>query len=306
MYGTATRRSREQHIAEKDRDLLGYICETVCEKIKRRKPVYEKMIMDFSVLIARMIRTGDHSSLPSAFDKLADSIEEYWFYSAYEEEDKELLFSYIRIYQDISLFKAYIETDRYENDIQSASIRYKDYYKLFQAIYDNPELTHGKLGKILDLSASNLSQRISGMIEEGYIYTTRVGKYKFYSLSNKGLELLNVMTAREEEVRSRQLQPTMEEILKQLFRQPAAIEKNIFAKDSPGIRWADLLLRKDDDDGRKVEKQYIEQFTKRKSINLNSVYSENFRNYHKSIEQIEELFEDNLSEFNVPFEYSNR
>lgn len=196
MDNTIIRKSDTLHITEQDQNLLEYICEKIYEKIKEQKPVYEKMIMDFSVLIARMIQTGSDSGLPSSFNKLADSLKEYWFYSAYQEENKELSFSYIRIYQAISVFRAFIENNRYEEDIQNAAVRFKKYYKLLQAIYDNPELTYGDLVETLKLEASNLSQDISSLIKEEYIYTNMVGKYKFYSLSNKGLELLNVLSAK--------------------------------------------------------------------------------------------------------------
>lgn len=302
MNDTMTRKPGVLHITEKDQDLLGYICEKLCEKIKRRKPVYEKMIMDFSVLIARMIQTGSDSGLPSSFEKLADNLKEYWFYSAYREEDKELSFSYIRIYQDISMFRAFIESNRYEENIQNAVVRFRKYNKLLQAIYDNPELTHGNLAEILKLKVSNLSQRISSLIKEEYIYTTRVGKYKFYSLSNKGLELLNAISAKEGEESKSCLPQSIErkELIQKILELAMIKDHYISAKDVLEFQWPDYHLEKydaEDGDGKKI-------IIKQRDNYSNPVYSDNDRYYQRMLNLIEEKNRDSISENGTDIYYN--
>lgn len=301
MNSTMIRKPGVLHITEKDRDLLEYICEKICEKIKRRKPVYEKMIMDFSVLIARMIQAGSDSGLPSSFDKLADSLKEYWFYSAYREEDKELSFSYIRIYQDINVFRAFIENNRYEEDIQNAAVRFRKYYKLLQAIYDNPELTHGDLAEILKLKVSNLSQRISGLIEEEYIYTNRVGKYKFYSLSNKGLELLDVLSAKEEKTRSNLPQQIeRKELIQQILELAMTKDNYLSAKDVLEFQWPDFHVDKYDAEDGDEKKIIVKQ--------RSPVYSDNDRYYQRVLNLSEEKNRDSIWEngINVCFDFTTR
>ena len=292
MNGTITRKPEMQHITEKDQGLLGSICEKICEKIKRRKPVYEKMIMDFSVLVARRIQAGGDSRLPSSFDELTDILKEYWFYSAYREEDKELSFSYIRIYQDISMYRAFIESNRYEEDIQNAAVRFRKYYKLLQVIYDNPELTHGELAAILKLQVSNLSQRIFGLIEEGYIYTSRVGKYKFYSLSNKGLELLNVLSAKEEKTRCCLPQPiARKELIQQILEREIIKENYISAKDALEFQCSGFHLEK-----------YNTQSGDEKK-NSNQIYSGDDRYYQRMLNLIEEKSRDSIAENRININY---
>lgn len=150
------------------------------------------MIMDFSLLITRLIHDSVLFELPQAFERMAEIVERYWFYSARREEDPDLSFSYVRIYQNINILKVYMANNKRENKIHDDAVKIGKQPKqvqAIQAIHDNPGSTHGDICEIIRTSKSNLSQRISSLIEQGYIIVNRIGKYNYYSLSNKGLEL---------------------------------------------------------------------------------------------------------------------
>lgn len=196
------RKTGELYLSSKDRELLEYLCTTIGEKILARKPIYEKMIMDFSLLIARLIHGGMLFDLPQSYEKLTDIVERYWFYSSRQENDPDLSFSYVRIYQNISLLKTYSENSKRESTIRDDANQIRKLSKqvqAIQAIHDNPGSTHGDISEIIGTSKSNLSQRIAGLIEREYIVVSRVGKYNYYSLSNKGLELYGILCIQDQE-----------------------------------------------------------------------------------------------------------
>ena len=198
MNGGIVRKAGEFSLSKRDSELFDYLCETISEKVMNRKPVYEKMIMDFSLLIARLIHNSILFELPSSFEKMVEIVEGYWFYSAHQEEDSELSFSYVRIYQNISMLKVYASNNRRENSIQEASVRYRKHRRIIQVVHDNPGLTHKDLSTILNMSPSNLTQRIASLIDQGYIYANRTGKYIYYALSNKGLELFAYLSEKND------------------------------------------------------------------------------------------------------------
>lgn len=185
-------KTKELYLPQKDNDLLEYLCTTISEKIIARQPIYEKMIMDFSLLVARLIHNNVLFELPQVFERMAEIVERYWFYSSHREENPDLSFSYVRIYQNINMLKVYIANNQRESTIYDDANRIMKQPKqmqAIQAIHDNPGSTHEEICEIIRTSKSNLSQYISSLIEQGYIIVNQIGKYSYYSLSNKGLEL---------------------------------------------------------------------------------------------------------------------
>lgn len=198
MNSETIRKAGELCMSQKDNDLLEYLCTTIAQKVRERKPVYEKMIMDFSLLITRLIHDSMLFELPHVFEEMAEIVERYWFYSASREEDTDLSLSYVRIYQNINILKVYTANNKRENKIHDDAIKIGKQPKKVQAIraiHDNPGSTHGDICEIMRTSKSNLSQCISSLIEQGYIIVNRMGKYNYYSLSNKGLELHELLCA---------------------------------------------------------------------------------------------------------------
>ena len=173
----------------KSDDLLIYFCETLTKKIMDRKPIYEKTIMDFSILVANLIRRKTLSKLPDSFQKLTETVEEFWFYSAYKEQDLETSFSYIRIFQIVNMYKVYAADKRIEHEINDDAAKFKKQQRLIQIIYNNPGLTQKDLCRVLKISPANLTKRISNLVQQGYISTSLIGKFTWYSLSYKGLIL---------------------------------------------------------------------------------------------------------------------
>ena len=74
---------------------------------------------------------------------------------------------------------------------------FKRQFRLIQVIYDNPGTTLQDLCKILKISSANLLKRINPLIEQGFIYISEVGKFKFYSFSNSGLDLYSLLSGED-------------------------------------------------------------------------------------------------------------
>jgi len=180
-------------------DKLNYLCEKVVEKISNKQVISEKMILDLSIIITYMINNDFCLELPESFDKMVSVVEDYWFYSSHKDDNKEACLSYIRVYQTINMYKVYIANNKYQERIKEASVRFKRQYRLIQILYDNPGIRMQDLCKLLKTSVTNLKKRITVLIEQGYVYISKIGNFDFYSLSNSGLDLYNLLSGNDEE-----------------------------------------------------------------------------------------------------------
>ena len=176
---------------------LNYICEKVIEKIDKKEVISEKMILDLSLFIAYMINNDVYIELPDSFNRMVEVVEGYWFYSAYNDDNTEASLSYVRVYQTINMYKVFIANNKHVERIKEASERFKRQFKLIHVIYENPGTTLKDLCRILKISSANLLKRITPLIEQGVIYISEVGKFKFYSLSNSGLDLYSLLSGED-------------------------------------------------------------------------------------------------------------
>ena len=178
---------------------LDYICEKIIEKISNKQTISEKMILDLSIFIAYMINNKFSFELPDSYQRMEDVVEDYWFYSSSKDDNKEACLSYIRVYQTINLYKVYIANNKYQKRIQEDSIRFKRQFNLIKKIYDNPGIRQQDFHKLLKISATSLKTRINDLIEQGYVYISKIGNNSFYSLSNSGLDLYRLLSGEDNE-----------------------------------------------------------------------------------------------------------
>ena len=156
------------------------------------------MISDLSVCIAYLIINSESVELPESFDTVFEKLREYWFYSAYNDCDKEVSFSYVRAYQAMEVYQGLVNYREYVEKIMKASKEFEGEYELIKIINDNlGEIMPKDLCKQLNITPDELKKRIKGLIEQGYIYVKYIGKYRFYSLSNSGIELFNLLSSSE-------------------------------------------------------------------------------------------------------------
>lgn len=178
---------------------LDYICEKIIEKISNKQTISEKMILDLSIFIAYMINNKFSFELPDSYQRMEDVVEDYWFYSSSKDDNKEACLSYIRVYQTINLYKVYIANNKYQKRIQEDSVRFKRQFNLIKKIYDNPGIRQQDFHKLLKISATSLKTRINDLIEQGYVYISKIGNNSFYSLSNSGLDLYRLLSGEDNE-----------------------------------------------------------------------------------------------------------
>lgn len=176
-------------ISKKDNELFARFCKDISKKVEQRRPIYEKTILDFSLLTTRIFQFGSFFELPNCFKQLSEHIEDYWLYSAFDDEDKELSFSYIRLYQIVYMYKVSSASNKLEKKLLEASTKYKNHFNLFFQIREKPGITHKDLAEKINKSIANLSHQTSELEEQGFITSYRHGKYKHYQLSYSGLKL---------------------------------------------------------------------------------------------------------------------
>ena len=95
------------------------------------------------------------------------------------------------------MYKVFIANNKHVERIKEASERFKRKFKLIHVIYENPSTTLKDLCRILKISSANLLKRITPLIDQGFIYISEVGKFKFYSLSNSGLDLYSLLSGED-------------------------------------------------------------------------------------------------------------
>jgi DNA-binding transcriptional ArsR family regulator len=183
----------DKHNAEE----VSSLCMELRNALSERKPIRDKTMLDFSRAIC-LFMCGGLDGLPESFFSLADEVEDYWQFSAIKEKNKELCFSYIRVYQITRMIRVFDKEKQRDKSMFLAAEKNKKHYELLSVIHENPGITHKELSEILRLTPSMLSHRTSKLEDSGFLYTRRIGKQKYYSLSYYGLNLYKLLAAQTE------------------------------------------------------------------------------------------------------------
>ena len=190
-----TNRSDGLSVVDENVKALSGLCVELTEALASRKPVRDKAMLDFSRLTCQLINGGLLEGLPRGFADLSDIAEDYWRYHAHKDKNKDLCFSYIRIYQITSMVRVFDRDKRRDKILFEATEKNRKHFDLLKQIYMDPGITHKVLSEKLGMTPSMLSHR-TGMLEEsGVLFARRMGKNKYYSLSNLGLNLYKRLDA---------------------------------------------------------------------------------------------------------------
>ena len=171
------------------------LCKKVKEIIVKRKVIRERTLLDFNKLSIWAI-CASLEELPSAFYELAEYISDYWRYQAASETDRELAYSYIRIYQSVNMLKTYYFEREREQMIREQSLKSYDVKKLLGEIRDYPGISRQKLQKKLGISFEKLDEQIAYLDINGFCTSKCFGFDKCYILSENGIDLYDTMMNR--------------------------------------------------------------------------------------------------------------
>lgn len=173
------------------------LCYQIKESIIDRKPIQEKALLDFSRLTCQLLYNGISKDLPYNFTVLSERAEDYWHYYANKDADRDLSYSYVRVYQITSMVNVFVKDKHRDKYLFEAMEKSKKHMNLLKQVYQLPGITHKGLSEQLGISPSMLSHRTAQLEEQGFLFARRIGKNKYYSLSNLGINLYKRLIAQE-------------------------------------------------------------------------------------------------------------
>ena len=175
--------------------VLSRISDNLRDAIAHRRMISDRTVFDFCRLTTKLLYGGIAYPLPVSFSELAKEAEDYWFYTAKDDRNKDRCFTYIRIYQITSMVRtAEAEEQRQAKLMAEAqTLKNKGTYEVLFSIYNSPGITHKMLSQYLGVTASALTQKAARLEKSGYLFSKRNGRNKSYSLSNYGISLFKQM-----------------------------------------------------------------------------------------------------------------
>lgn len=189
MGGRIARNEQALNGIVENETMLSHVCTTLSEALDDRKIVPERTLLDFSRMTCQLIYDGLSDGIPAGFTELTEAVEEYWHYIAHKDKNVERRFSYIRLYQITSMVRIFERERQQEQLIFDLTEKNRKHSYLLRCIHDSPGITHKELSKKLSISPSMLSHRTDQLEAQGILDNRRIGKCKYYSLSNLGLSL---------------------------------------------------------------------------------------------------------------------
>ena len=135
--------------------------------------------------------------LPTPCIKLMENIEEIWDFRQFEEISKEEAFLFGSIWGTSKLMKKKIARTKRRSDLSDLVHSYIKYKWIFKEILAKPGIMHKELAHKGGMSASLLTQTLSGMIKNQFITYNHLGREKHYYLLETGEKLYQNMKEEE-------------------------------------------------------------------------------------------------------------
>lgn len=135
--------------------------------------------------------------LPTPCIKLMENIEEIWDFRQFEEISKEEAFLFGSIWGTSKLMKKKIARTKRRSDLSDLVHSYIKYKWIFKEISAKPGIMHKELAHKGGMSASLLTQTLSGMIQNQFITYNHLGREKHYYLLETGEKLYQNMEDEE-------------------------------------------------------------------------------------------------------------
>lgn len=168
---------------------ISRVCNEISISMNKRQPIHDRLLHNLSRLTCFFISSGISESFPEDFFALSDSAEDYWLYSAKKEKNKDICFTYVRVYQITNMAKTWMGENKRNILLSSAIENNRKHYDLISTVYSFPGINHKTLSNELGITASMLSHRTKVLEDQHILFSKREGKNKYYSLSNLGLSL---------------------------------------------------------------------------------------------------------------------
>lgn len=165
---------------------LSKLSTLLLEDITNNKIVRERLLLDFSKQVVKLLEKSELPMLPDSFSILADYVDEYQRYDAECETDVRRATAYSRVFQITQMLHIHIKETQKDLLIDNAVSKHRNNLKLLYIISSTPWITHKELSKELEISPPALTYKISLLEKEGFVINLRQGRQKHYFLTEQG------------------------------------------------------------------------------------------------------------------------
>lgn len=169
------------------------------QHIRDKKGLTPGILYDVSKLAAEVIRNHLYSRLDDNYYVLMEHVEKYQNFQANQGEETSYSFSMGELSGIVKLLEEVQKQEESASKISSDLNRYQEKKNIFTVVNEEPGITHKQLARRCGMEISNLSHLMSPMESDGYFYSRKSGRNKYYFLSGKGRELLEKMSGSEED-----------------------------------------------------------------------------------------------------------
>ena len=152
-------------------------------------------MLDFSRMAIIVFRNKMTKEV-DAFQNLSRRMSDYWHYGLMHETNPDRGYSYVRLYQMITMIQTYYADCELDHRIHGALENNRSNADLIAQIRHAPGITHRKLCEVLAATSDDLQRKLRTLEKEGYVTGQRFGEERFYVLSNAGDTLYDYLTMR--------------------------------------------------------------------------------------------------------------
>jgi len=170
---------------------LDILSEAIVTRLQDNKHISDEMLNQLFIILTDC--SDDDANDSKFYNKLAEKLQAINNYSMHQKLDPETIFSIGACWAAIELHWRYCEKRKEPEKDQRLLELVNKHEKMFRTILASPGINHGNLASSIGLSPSRLTQIMAELKREQLVVASIFGREKHYSLSPKGMKLVDVL-----------------------------------------------------------------------------------------------------------------
>jgi len=170
--------------------IFSSICCRLSTSIQQQRTIREQELFDFNRIVIRIIH-NNITSLLKITDELSGRISDYWHFEINNDTDSNRKYSYVRLYQMVSLLQDFFREQERENKAFAELQENKYNIDLIFLIQSHPGITRRKIYDLVHMPSEELQTQIDLFKKNGLLVSRRSGEDQYYMLTNDGETLYN-------------------------------------------------------------------------------------------------------------------
>jgi len=172
---------------------FSHLCERIEKSIAQQRVIQERVLLDFSRMFSTVVENKINIET-IAFQNLSSRISDYWHYELKHETNSKRGYSYVRLYQMVTMIHTFGTDCKLEYRVHSELMADQYDKDLVKQIRQTPGITHKKLRGISEATSDELDKRLQMLENRGHVTGQRSGEERYYVLTNSGDTLYRQLT----------------------------------------------------------------------------------------------------------------